>query len=50
MGIEDLQHNFLSGTLEDMVKWARRNSVWPAPFGRACCAIEMTHLGSIIWS
>ena len=50
MGIEDLQHNFLTGKLEDMVKWARRNSVWPATFGLACCAIEMTHLGSIIWS
>jgi NADH-quinone oxidoreductase subunit B len=41
MGIEDLQHNFLTGRLEDLVKWARRNSVWPATFGLACCAIEM---------
>jgi NADH-quinone oxidoreductase subunit B len=24
-----------------MVNWARRNSVWPATFGLACCAIEM---------
>ena len=29
MGLEDLQHNFLTGRLEDLVKWARRNSVWP---------------------
>ena len=46
MGIEDLQHNFLTGRLEDMVKWARRNSVWPATFGLACCAIEMIAVGA----
>ena len=27
--------------LEDLVRWARRNSVFPATFGLACCAIEM---------
>ena len=45
MGLEDLNHNFLTGTLEDVVKWARRNSVWPATFGLACCAIEMMATG-----
>jgi NADH-quinone oxidoreductase subunit B len=41
MGLEQLNHNFLTGRVEDLVKWARRNSVWPATFGLACCAIEM---------
>ena len=41
MGLEAVQHNFLTGRLEDLVKWARRSSVWPATFGLACCAIEM---------
>ena len=26
-GLEDLSHNFLTGRLEDLVKWARRNSM-----------------------
>src|ERR1700693_300779 len=46
MGFEDLQHNFLTGRIEDLVKWARRNSVWPATFGLACCAIEMISVGA----
>jgi NADH-quinone oxidoreductase subunit B len=32
---------FLLTTLERMVRWAERNSLWPATFGLACCAIEM---------
>jgi len=46
MGLEDLSHNFLTGNLESLVKWARRNSVWPATFGLACCAIEMMAAGA----
>ncbi|MBW8825650.1 MAG: NADH-quinone oxidoreductase subunit B [Acidobacteria bacterium] len=45
-GLAGLDHNFLTGTLEDVVKWARRNSVWPATFGLACCAIEMMATGT----
>ena len=46
MGLEDLQHNFITGNVENLVKWARRNSVWPATFGLACCAIEMMATGA----
>jgi NADH-quinone oxidoreductase subunit B len=46
MGLEDLQHNFLTGRLEDLVKWARTYSMWPATFGLACCAIEMISVGA----
>ncbi len=46
MGLEDLQHNFLTGRLEDLVRWARTYSMWPATFGLACCAIEMMSAGA----
>jgi NADH-quinone oxidoreductase subunit B len=46
MPLSDLNHNFLTGRIEDVVKWARRNSVWPATFGLACCAIEMMATGA----
>ncbi|MEM4658313.1 MAG: NADH-quinone oxidoreductase subunit NuoB [Candidatus Methanosuratincola sp.] len=32
---------FLLTKLKDVVKWGRKNSLWPMPFGTACCAIEM---------
>ncbi len=46
MGLENLQHNFLTGTLEGMVKWARASSSWAANFGLACCAMEMMATGA----
>ena len=44
-GLEGLQHNFITGTLEEMVKWSRARSMWPATFGLACCALEMMATG-----
>lgn len=32
---------FLVAPLESLINWARGNSIWPAQFGLACCAIEM---------
>jgi len=32
---------FLTTRLDAVLNWARENSLWPMPFGTACCAIEM---------
>ena len=31
----------LFSTIKSLVAWGRSNSLWPATFGLACCAIEM---------
>src|SRR5439155_1335615 len=36
-----LESNILTTTVDRVVSWARRNSLSPAQFGLACCAIEM---------
>src|SRR5512132_2912223 len=32
--------DFLTTKLDIAVQWAQSNSLWPMPFGTACCAIE----------
>ena len=42
MGLEDqLQENVMTTKVDALVGWARKNSLWPMPFGTACCAIEL---------
>jgi NADH-quinone oxidoreductase subunit B len=35
------QDGFITTTIDSVVAWARKNSVWPMPMGISCCAIEM---------
>jgi len=48
LGVEDLAEalgdNIITTTLGKVIGWGRGNSVWPAQFGLACCAIEMMHI------
>ncbi|MFZ6019963.1 MAG: NADH-quinone oxidoreductase subunit B [Chloroflexota bacterium] len=43
MGLEQKTGNLgvVTTSLEQVVNWARTNSMWPMLFGLACCAIEM---------
>ena len=45
-GLEGLEHNFITARIENLVKWSRARSCWPATFGLACCAIEMMATGA----
>lgn len=38
--------SILLSTVDKMVDWARGNSLWPLPFGTACCAIEFMSMMS----
>ena len=47
MGIEEkLPSGFLLTTVEKLAGQVRANSLWPATFGLACCAIEMMTTGA----
>ncbi len=42
MGLEEkIPDSIILTSLEKMVNWARKRSMWPLGFGLACCAIEM---------
>jgi len=43
---EEVRRGLLLGSLGRAVAWARKNSMWPATFGLACCAIEMMATGA----
>lgn len=35
------KQGFITTTIEEVVRWAQRSSVWPMPLGISCCGIEM---------
>jgi NADH-quinone oxidoreductase subunit B len=42
MGLEEkIPDSIILTTLDKMVNWSRKRSMWPLGFGLACCAIEM---------
>ena len=38
---EAVGRSVIFGRLQELVAWARRNSVWPFNFGLSCCYVEM---------
>jgi NADH-quinone oxidoreductase subunit B len=46
MGLEEkLPSGIVLASVEKLVNWTRKSSLWPATFGLACCAIEMMSAG-----
>ena len=43
---EELERGLLLTTLDKAVSWSREQSMWPATFGLACCAIELIATGA----
>ena len=42
MGIEKVfGQSLVTTTVDAVARWARKNALWPMPFGTACCAVEM---------
>ncbi|MCH8196409.1 MAG: hypothetical protein IIB12_10090, partial [Chloroflexi bacterium] len=38
---DDLQRNLLVTSVDALVSWGRKNSMWPVMFGLAGCAFDM---------
>jgi NADH-quinone oxidoreductase subunit B len=43
---DEVERGVLLTSLDRAVGWARKQSMWPATFGLACCAIEMMATGA----
>ncbi|MEE9161705.1 MAG: NADH-quinone oxidoreductase subunit B family protein [Candidatus Neomarinimicrobiota bacterium] len=40
MGVESGRGEWITSRVDAFANWARKNSLWPMPFGTACCGIE----------
>lgn len=43
---QELDRNVLITSVDAVLNWGRRSSVWPATLGLACCAVEMIAAGA----
>jgi NADH-quinone oxidoreductase subunit B len=38
--------NIFMATIDDVINWGRKNSLWPLTFATSCCGIEMMQTGA----
>lgn len=38
---ETVQQSIMLSTMQDLIGWGRKNSMWPFHFGLSCCFVEM---------
>jgi len=43
---EQQHEGIVMASMDAVVNWVRKNSIWPMTFGLACCAIEMMSMGA----
>ncbi len=44
--LKELGGNVFLSTIDDVINWSRRNSLWPLTFATSCCGIEMMATGA----
>jgi len=54
MGVEGIpvskhETGIITTRIDDLIRWGRKNSLWPLPFGTACCAIEFMGVASSVF-
>jgi NADH-quinone oxidoreductase subunit B len=45
-GVPEVPENVQVTTLDSVINWCRKYSLWPMPFATACCGIELMAVGA----